>query len=52
MRAKQLVAEKKKEPENGGMLRKKALNPQKWKIHKRSLLQSEAQIAHRCSFLK
>jgi len=35
MRAKQLIADKKKEVEIGGKLRKKVLNLQKWKIHER-----------------
>jgi len=47
MRAKQLIADKKKEAENGGELRNKGLNLQKWKIHGRLFLQTEAQIAHR-----
>jgi len=52
MRAKQLIPEKEKKAQNGGKFRKKKLNSQKWKIHKRTLLQTEAHIAHRWSILK
>jgi len=47
MTAQHLIAEKKKEAENGGKFRRKVLNLQKWKLERRQFLQAEAEIARR-----